>query len=759
MNKTALFLVDELSLDPLSVREMIKAWNMVGIDYRSAPKHNAMGNWANIAAIVTVGTHKTEHILSEPYRNLGRLETFVGQAFIISEYPVPIYPIYSPYNCKTSEGATDFYRSVSNFWSALNNPVRLYSTFEPKRELDLMGRKAVDTEGTPDKPWSVQLYPDHTQFYKLPDRAPIGNTPLIAHSALHDYLVLRRMGYDPRIVDDTLIMAYHLGLPMGLKELAVRELGVVMTPYMDIIRNVFEAKLREFFTVIVNTKEFQVSEGRKHSVAKRVNTLLKKLSPATVEEVWTEWNTDAREDVRKAVSAVFPLMTMPTLEDIDIDTATEYAIKDSKATYCLAQKLEKKITALGITEAYRTNIDLIPMVSSMQTNGLPLDIDETRKLAEHIASEKNQALADLQAKLGPDFNPNSSHDTLKALQDSGAELHKKTPGGDLSTGKTILKGLAADNEIAAKVLKFRELAKLESTYVPALVDNYNNGYIYPTWRMANTDTGRMSCSNPNIMAFPERTEIGKRFKRCFIAPEGWIFANADLDQIEMRVMAHLSGDETMINAINTGLDLHTATASYMFNVPYDQVDKKKQRFPAKTINFLMIFEGGAQKLTEQLAAEGTHMTKDEAQVLLNKWFDIYPGVKEYQRIQHLEAEIKGYVQDMWGNIRYVNGANAVNKMVALECQRQAGNFPVQSGAQILLKRAMVRIWAHMQQAPWYGNVRIVAQIHDELVFLIRKGYEHFMADVVSKELKGDEPKFKVRLSSSHGFGNSWGDLK
>lgn len=785
METNVLFIGNTNTFDPASTKEMIRAWNLIGVDYKKCRFSLTVPEVAvapEIKAVVTVGSEYSEKALGFPFSNLGRLETFAGQAFKHPHLAYTVFPIYSPYVCKSPKGANQFYGSVARFWESITNPIVFTDNFDSleasqtnSHPYSLDSDLAIDTEGTLDNPWSVQVYPDEKQFYGKDERAPIDfHRNRVYHSGLHDANVMEKLGYDSRVDDDTLLMAYSLNLPLGLKELTVRELGVVLTPYVDMIGGVLKRRLIAYFEDIQNHPFLNVGEGRKHSPAKRVQTLLNNLDKEGAQGIWKKWNSKALVDVKEVAEKVLNIqLEYPTLDDIDFDKARVYACNDPKATFFVKKKLVPKLKAIGVYSAYRTNVDLIPMVVSMHKTGMPIDLDRVQTLSTEIYELEAKLDRELKDEFGEDFNPRSSLDKLEALKASGAELIKKTPGGNLSTGKKILKGLT-DNELAQRLFKYSEISKLKTTYVPALTSFIGkDGWIHPTWRMTpevdndlelgegGAGTGRLTCSKPNVMAFPERTGdgLGKRFKKCFKAPDGWVFANADLDQIEMRIMAHMADCKPMIDAIWQGLDMHTNTASLMFKIPFAEVDKAKHRFPAKTINFLMIFEGGAQKLVEQLAAEGVHLELEEAKKLIADWYAIYPEIKEYQRIKHVEAEVNGFVSDFWGNIRYTEGARAVNRMSASGVMRQAGNFPIQSGAQVLFKRAMVRIWKTMQLPLWRDNVKIVAQIHDELVFLIREGYQYFMQEVVQKELVREQYLLKVPLSSSVGFGESWGDLK
>jgi len=785
METNIVFICDTNTIDPKAIRELIKAWHLIGVDYKKCKFSNNPFDTSDtsVLAYVPIGSDFTEATLEKPFRNLGRLETFAGQAFKRYDDDVIIYPIYSPYICATSTGATDFYRSVSNFWRSIRNPILLTDKFTATQSYPIynpVNEIAIDTEGTYDKPWSVQVYPDHKIFYFAHEKAPVNGKRCIFHSGLHDGPIMHRLGYNVSVDDDTLLMSYHLSLPLGLKELTVRELGVVMTPYTDMIKDVLEDRLRTYFKRVQDLPEFNVKEGRKHTPARRVTTLVNNIVKEGPQAIYKKWNDKAHKELRIQVESVIGILEYPTLADIDFETAKEYACNDPKATFLLARKLKAELVSCNSYSAYRTDVDLIAMVSSMQKNGIPIDINKVNELKTEVSTLREKYLAELKELLGEDFNPNSAPDKLAALQAEGVVLTKKTDSGkSLSVGKKILKSLKDTSTLAPKLFRFSEIDKLNSTYVPALTSFISpDNRVHPTWRMTSevddaleigkggAATGRLTCSKPNVMAFPERTGegLGKKFKKCFVAPEGWTFANADLDQIEMRLMAHMSGCKTMIQAIKDGLDLHTATAAKMFNKPYVECDKggqyeKTYRFYAKTINFSIIFGGGAQNLVELLAAEGTVITVEYAKQLIAEWYGIYPEIKEYQRIKAVEAELHGYVQDFWGKIRHVEGARAVNHFSASECKRQAGNFPIQSGAQILLKRAMIRIWKIMQTPQWKDNVQIVAQIHDELVFLLKKGYEHFMQEVVQVELIREQSLLLVPLSSSIGFGNSWGDLK
>lgn len=244
-------------------------------------------------------------------------------------------------------------------------------------------------------------------------------------------------------------------------------------------------------------------------------------------------------------------------------------------------------------------------------------------------------------------------------------------------------------------------------------------------------------------------------RSCMVASEGYEILSADLDQIEMRVLADEAGDERMIRVIHEGLDLHTYIASLLFSVPYDQVDKKKQRQPAKSLDFLVVYEGGAQKLKEQMDTLGIKESVEYWQDFIDRWYGFYPGVERYQHQAHTEATTYGYVRDRWGRIRWALGVHAPRKDLRLKAEREASNFKIQSGAQGLLKRAMARI---DRECGGFGAHPLL-QIHDELIFEVPEGRGEEFEAYVAFEMAADEPLFKVPISASGKRGPDLGAVK
>lgn len=716
--------------------------------------------------IITLGATATRFLMPE-YDRVGGLETLQGRGFQdMSGNPVIIPCVHPAAGLRDSRRLTDFFWAIKEAGEIVRG--RREVTRRGAEWLLTMFPEAapltLDTEWTDEGLWCWSGLPDDidsSTIFSQDMTDPTLVRPALWHNALADLGMLARQGLQGRCCDDSMVMAYHLGTePLGLKQLAYRYTGEVAPDYEDVIEEADRARLGAYFEG-VNGKKWPPPEGKKHSIPKRVDKVVEKLQEEGPKAARAFW---AKHDVRPIVEAKLGPTPTTNLSHVPLEKAMEYSKRDPILTAEVYLHLAPRIQSLNLTAAYRTDIAIIPMLSRMQQVGMPVNVAKVRELEPVVREELEAIQARAEELYGGGFNLASADQVRDQLEAEGAPIDKRTRTGKLGTDKASLKAIRADSELADLSLEYRERAKNLTTFIPALLQyTQSDGRIHPNLRTTNTETGRLSCHDPNLLAFPARSKIGLAVRNCFEAPKGWVFCNSDLDQIEMRMLAHEANDANMIAAIKAG-DMHAYTARDMFRQPLENVVKgapgeKKYRTPAKSIGFLITYRGGAHKLREQMASEGIKEDVNYWQAAIDRWYGIYPQVREYQRKLDNEADTFGYIRDMWGRIRHVEGVWSPDSQLRSKVQRESGNFPIQSGAQGLLKRAMIVVWAELNKPKWRGRVEPVLQVHDELVFLAKKEVAKEWTAVVSSIMVKDAKLFSVPLGSSSGISDTWGGLK
>jgi len=325
---------------------------------------------------------------------------------------------------------------------------------------------------------------------------------------------------------------------------------------------------------------------------------------------------------------------------------------------------------------------------------------------------------------------------------------QKTPGGQPSTAENVLKQLAEDYELPKIILKHRTLSKLKSTYTDKLPlqTSANTGRIHTSFNQTGTSTGRLSSSDPNLQNIPIRTEDGRRIRQAFESSKGYQLISADYSQIELRIMAHLSQDESLLNAFKNNIDVHSATASEVFATPIDEVTREQRR-SAKAINFGLIYGMSAFGLAKQL---GT--TRPQAQDYINMYFERYPGVKNYMDNMKEIAKEQGYVETVFGRRLYLPEINARNAMRRQYAERTAINAPMQGTASDIIKRAMINIHNAIKERS--NDVKMIMQVHDELVFEVKNDKLDEIKTLI-ENLMESAADLSVPLLVESGTGINW----
>jgi DNA polymerase-1 len=352
---------------------------------------------------------------------------------------------------------------------------------------------------------------------------------------------------------------------------------------------------------------------------------------------------------------------------------------------------------------------LSAVLAHMEATGVRLDVAYLRALSLEVAEEIARLEAEVFRLAGHPFNLNSRDQLERVLFDELGlpAIGKTEKTGKRSTSAAVLEALREAHPIVEKILQYRELTKLKSTYIDPLPDliHPRTGRLHTRFNQTATATGRLSSSDPNLQNIPVRTPLGQRIRRAFVAEEGWLLVALDYSQIELRVLAHLSGDENLIRVFQEGRDIHTETASWMFGVPREAVDPLMRR-AAKTINFGVLYGMSAHRLSQELA-----IPYEEAQAFIERYFQSLPKVRAWIEKTLEEGRRRGYVETLFGRRRYVPDLQARVKSVREAAERMAFNMPVQGTAADLMKLAMVKLFPRLEEA----GGRMLLQVHDELV--------------------------------------------
>ena len=442
-----------------------------------------------------------------------------------------------------------------------------------------------------------------------------------------------------------------------------------------------------------------------------------------------------------------------TFNQIPLEEASPYAAEDADMTMRLHQHFWPQLQELPAQkELYETaEMPCVAVLSDIERNGVNIDAD----MLNVQSKELEEGMAEIQAKIyeiaDEEFNISSPKQLQVILFDEeklGLPIIKKTPKGAPSTAEDVLKELAHEHEVPKLILKYRSMSKLKSTYTDKLplMINEKTGRVHTSYHQAVTATGRLSSSDPNLQNIPVRNAEGRRIRQAFVAPEGCKILAADYSQIELRIMAHLSGDKGLLTAFAEGKDIHKATAAEIFNIELNEV-QIDQRRAAKAVNFGLIYGMSAFGLAKQLG-----VTRGIAQEYIDLYFDRYPGVLEYMERTREIAKKNGYVETLFGRRLYLPDINARNAMRRQYAERTAINAPMQGTAADIIKKAMVSVNACLKDKGMKS--RVIMQVHDELVFEV---VDDELLEMQVKDLMEKAANLDVSLQVDIGVGICWGD--
>ena len=440
-----------------------------------------------------------------------------------------------------------------------------------------------------------------------------------------------------------------------------------------------------------------------------------------------------------------------TMRDVDKERVKEYSVEDTDVTWQLMKIFEPMLSKQELDRlAADIEMPLIRVLAAMERDGVRIDENVLKTYAVTLRESTIRLEQEIYTLAGHEFNissPKQLGDILfvRLRLDENARLTKTK---QYRTDEEVLQRLTGKHPIIEKVLEYRGLKKLLSTYVealPQLIDP-KTGRIHTTYNQAVASTGRLSSTNPNLQNIPVRDAEGREIRKAFIPATGKIFLSADYSQIELRLMAHLSGDSAMISDFLSGQDIHSATASKIFGVPVPEVTRE-MRARAKTANFGIIYGISAFGLSERLT-----IGRKEAKELIDGYFTSYPGVKAYMDESIRKARESGYVTTMFGRRRYLPDIQSRNQVVRGNAERNAINAPLQGSAADIIKIAMIRIAARLERE--MPEAKMILQVHDELIFEVDRDYVEKLAALVREEMKG-AAHMSVPLEVDTGTGYNW----
>lgn len=447
-----------------------------------------------------------------------------------------------------------------------------------------------------------------------------------------------------------------------------------------------------------------------------------------------------------------------TMAEVSIREAALYAADDAVVVLKLIPILEKELEAVEATSLFtELELPLIPVLAQMEMNGIALDIDFLGHMSDNLQSRLEDIEAQVHQTVGEPINLNSPKQLSEALFDKlglpAPHGARKTASGYYSTAAGILESMQDDHPVVARVLEYRELSKLQSTYLEALPQQVNpkTRRIHTSYNQAGSRTGRIASSDPNLQNIPIRTELGRKVRNAFVAAPRHSLVAVDYSQVELRIAAHMAQDEAMLSTFRAGEDIHAATAAAIYDIPLEAVDKTQRRH-AKAINFGLIYGMSPFGLTRS-----TNLTLGEAEDFVRSYFQKFPGVKRYLDEMREKATEQGYVETLLGRRRYFPGLkNASNQQVRAREEREAINAPIQGTAADIMKIAMMRVSEALSQSSL--SARMLLQVHDELVLECLQEEADATVALV-REAMENAYTLAIPLQTEARRGANWGELE
>jgi len=594
---------------------------------------------------------------------------------------------------------------------------------------------------------------------------------VVLHNAKYDLEVLSKMGIEPTDVADTMVAAYLLQKePQGLKALGYRKCGMVMGNYHDMVSPYTTERAMGY---LIQAMAFEWPDPEPEMVWDRgvprvknpqnIGTKIRRIisdvgkDPSTDPyDRWLNFDLASRQMVESVLGPLHPC----DLTDIPRDEFVTYSARDADATCRIWPILWAEIERLGLEPTFWPDMGMTRMVLDMERVGMGIDVDKFAGLSAYY-DMKMRGLSEKVSKVaGIPVNPGS---TLQV----GEMLYKllklpcvaRTPKGAPSTDEETLKKLVSHHPVVKDIMEWRGYGKNKGTYADAIPLLARDGRVHADLKTTRVYTGRLSSANPNLMAIPVRSEEGIKIRQCFMARDGCSLVSGDYSQIEMRLAAHVSQDPEMLKIFRQGLDIHSQTASKIFGIPVDRLDPVKHRSPAKTVGFGVLYGISAEGLLDQLivaGCEGWNLKSCDG--LIKEWFRVFKRIKDYFDGKIAEARRNGYVTDLFGRVYHIPEMKSALPHIREAGERQACNYPIQGGAQGVMKRGMVKM------IPIYRGFREscscdpLLQIHDDLLWEVSDELVPVFIPLF-KDAMETAVELSIPLEIEAKTGKSWGNME
>ncbi|MBA7472977.1 DNA polymerase I [subsurface metagenome] len=442
-----------------------------------------------------------------------------------------------------------------------------------------------------------------------------------------------------------------------------------------------------------------------------------------------------------------------SMAQVEINRVADYACADADITGQLTQLLDPELHRQELWQLFsEVEMPLVPVLIHMERSGIALDTDLLRQMAHRLGEQILKLEGEIYKNVGHQFNINSPQQLGTVLfQELKLTPAKKTKSG-YSTGAAVLEELRGAHPIIELILDYRQLTKLKSTYIDSLpgLINPKTGRVHTSFNQTRTATGRLSSSEPNLQNIPVRGELGKKLRNAFIAPPGSRLVAGDYSQIDLRALAHLSQDKSLLGAFQRDEDIHTATAVQLFNVAASAVSSDMRRL-AKTVNFGVIYG-----MSEYGLEQATELSREEAARFITSYFEKYPGVKQYLESTKKQARESGYVQTLLGRRRSIPEIHSANRQLREAAERMAINMPVQGTSADIIKVAMIKLYDEMKRRKLKS--KMLLQVHDELIFEVPEAEQDEMRRLVP-EIMSTALKLSVPLKVDIKTGHNWGEME
>ena len=440
-----------------------------------------------------------------------------------------------------------------------------------------------------------------------------------------------------------------------------------------------------------------------------------------------------------------------TFDKVPIADAAKHVAERSDIAFVVSEPMKDALREADVLNVMKdVELPLIPVLASMELAGVRVDLDRLGSMSTRFGTELARIESECYEAAGKEFNLSSPKQLQKILfEELKLKIIKNTKTGP-STDQSVLEALADAHPLPAKILEYRQLEKLKSTYVDALPKMVSaaTGRVHTQFNQATAATGRLSSKDPNLQNIPIRTEIGRELRKVFVAGEGRLLVSVDYSQVELRVLAHFCGDEVLMSAFRDGADVHTRTAAVLFQISPEQVSRE-QRTQAKAVNFGVLYGMGVARLMRDLK-----ISRRTASQFIKDYYERQPGVQAYIDETTESARTRGEVRTLLGRRRVLRDINSKNRGVRKAAERMAVNTPIQGSAADLIKLAMIRVWAVL--AEQHPKARLLLQVHDELLVEAAEDEAESVAAVVQREMQNIFP-LKVPLDASAHIGPTWDD--